>query len=152
MIVTEADRLSLLKRIAIRKKILKSVISPNKILLIGEQVGRPELHEDYPFCAVTASAGWLNRLLDDHKILEQDLYWINALNRDNSKKNLIEIVERLQPFSVFALGKIAEKLCIDSNVEHIAIPHPQYWKRFKSGQEYPLLEKLQETLRKKNEI
>lgn len=112
----------------------------DNILIIGEQVGKPDRDPDFPFFSDQGSSGWLNRQLDEANISEHWLFWMNALDRQGNKKDLSALVEMMQPSYVIALGKVAESLCNEHGIPHIAIPHPQFWRRFKSKERYPLLD------------
>lgn len=91
------------------------------------------------------SSRWLNIQLETWTINEEKLFWINALNLDGSKANISKIIKLLKPSKVIALGNVASNLCKENNFTHIKIPHPAYWKRFKSQIRYPLIEELNVT-------
>lgn len=119
---------------------------PGNILLVGEQASDPtNAPEQQPFCSSKGCSGWLNKLLEAESIPEEKLFWVNAKNNDNSTIRLKELVDVLIPSMVFALGKTAQKLCIDENVECKTFQHPQYHKRFKSKQHYDLISELKES-------
>ncbi len=121
------------------------------ILLIGEQASHPlGAPEQEPFCSDAGCSGWLNRLLAAEQIPEELLFWLNARNNDGSKVDLQSIYDHLQPSVVIGLGKVAEGLICEFDFRESAIflPHPQYWKRFKSKQPYPLVKVLHDQCRK----
>lgn len=118
---------------------------PGVTLLVGERVSHPDESEYHaPFCSVRASSGWLNTLLARSRVCERNLFWINALENDGTFVDLGELVRELRPANVIALGKVAEARLSVYNIEHDAVPHPQYWKRFKSKDPYPLIKKLEQ--------
>ena len=145
----------LYERIILRKELAKKSKPPfgmgnfkkGNILIIGEQSAKPPLHPmgQDPFCGMKGSSKWINLQLETWKIPEEKLFWINALNLDGSKSNLSLIVKLLKPSKIIALGNIAAKLCEENNLTYIKIPHPAYWKRFKSRIKYPLIEELNVT-------
>ena len=47
-----------------------------------------------------------------------------------------------KPKQIVCLGKVAEKWAKKNGWEFVSFPHPQYWKRFKSKEPYPLIEFL----------
>ena len=120
-----------------------------KVFLIGERTSHPEINKYHaPFCSTKACSGWLNKLLCEANIDEADLFWVNALDNDGTPVDLGSMHAYLKPTYVFALGKIAERQLAVYNVTYTAFAHPQYWKRFKSKQTYPLINALCSALRK----
>jgi hypothetical protein len=118
------------------------------VLLIGEQAAR--LNENTPeqqaFCDHRGCSGWINALLEKEGFPESKLFWLNALFNNGDRVHLSSFVKLMEPVKVIALGKVATQSCIDQQVEHISTYHPQYWKRFKSRQRYPLLDILKPIL------
>lgn len=116
-----------------------------KVLLVGERTSHPELNKHHaPFCSIKGCSGWLNGLLEAESIDEKQLAWINALDNDGTPVDLSELWRRLEPHRVFALGKVAEQQLTKHNVPYTAFAHPQYWKRFKHNEPYPLIAALKE--------
>jgi hypothetical protein len=114
-----------------------------KAFLVGEQTSHPEKNKHHaPFCSTKACSGWLNKLLCEANIDEKDLFWVNALDNDGTPVDLGSMHAHLKPGKVFALGKVAERQLAVYNVTYTAFAHPQYWKRFKSKQPYPLIDEL----------
>lgn len=112
------------------------------ITIIGEKPAGPSpLVKSYPFLEVAGSSGWLNSQLNDTHAREDRLFWVNALNLDDSENNP-DIINQLKPKQIVCLGKIAEQWAKKNGWEFVAFPHPQYWKRFKSKQPYPLIDFL----------
>lgn len=124
---------------------------PGVTLLVGEKVsqGDKTVHPTItkyhaPFCSVLASSGWLNTLLAHSTVKEASLFWINALHNDGSPIDLTELVQALQPKHIVALGMVAKEALDKQNILHQHVPHPQYWKRFKSQFPYPLISLLEQ--------
>ena len=116
-----------------------------KAFIVGERTSHPEKNKYHaPFCSTKACSGWLNKLLCEAGIDEKALFWVNALDNDGTPIDLAAMHTHLQPGRVFALGKVAERQLSVYNVTYTAFAHPQYWKRFKSKQPYPLIQALQE--------
>lgn len=113
---------------------------PGSIMLVGERTSHPERNKYHaPFCSIKACSGWLNTLLEAAGVPETKLFWVNALDNDGTNVNLRELYDIINPPSVIALGKVAEHALAEQGITAISVPHPQYWKRFKSKQEYPLI-------------
>lgn len=118
-----------------------------KVMLIGERTSHPEKCKFHaPFCSVKASSGWLNKLLCEANIDEKDLFWVNALDNDGTPVDLGTMHAYLKPGVIFALGKVAERQLDSYNLDYVAFAHPQYWKRFRSKQPYPLIDALKELI------
>lgn len=118
-----------------------------KVFLIGERTSHPEKNKLHaPFCSVKACSGWLNKQLCEADIDEKSLFWVNALDNDGTPVDLQAMHAHLQPKVVFALGKVAEERLRVYNIPYIAFAHPQYWKRFKHKEPYPLIAALKQVL------
>jgi hypothetical protein len=115
--------------------------SRGSVLLVGEQVSHPKENKYHaPFCSTKGCSGWLNVLLENACIPEDKLFWVNALDNDGSKVDLANLYAQLQPTTVIAMGNVArDSLRSQGITEFEHVPHPQYWKRFKSKQPYPLI-------------
>jgi hypothetical protein len=118
---------------------------PGVIMLVGEQVSHPnETKYNAPFCSLRGCSGWLNGLLDKAIIDESKLYWVNALDNNGDPVDLCGLVFSLHPKAIISLGRVAQRQLLAQGItgfEHVH--HPQYWKRFKSKQPYPLIELLE---------
>lgn len=112
------------------------------ILLVGDKPAKR--HANFPFCShlQAGCSWWLANVLDSHDIKEEQLYWVNAYGCDGYPRLAPDFVSDLSPHIVVALGKTASYWCDGASIEHISVHHPQYWKRFKFGQTYPLLDLL----------
>lgn len=110
------------------------------IMLVGEQTSHPEVNKYHlPFCSLKACSGWLNGLLEDAGIPEDQLFWVNALDNDGSEVDLASLHGLLMPRLVVALGNVARDQLTKRRIQHEHVPHPQYWKRFRNKQVYPLI-------------
>jgi hypothetical protein len=118
-------------------------------LIVGEQVNLAAVPWDLPFHHLGGSSEWLLDRLDDAQVHEVDLCWANALDRSGNF-NKLELATTAFPSlrRVVALGDVAANLCCKTlpNVECVNLPHPQYWKRFKSRQVDEYTRLLQEAI------
>lgn len=112
-------------------------------VLVGEQVN-PQVMADpmWPFVTEGGSSYWLTAQLEQAQIPETQLYWLNALSHTGRRTDPA-FLDTLRPGRVVALGKAADLWCQGYGVDHEKVPHPQFWKRFHSGEKYPLLDLLQ---------
>ncbi len=112
------------------------------ILIVGDRPGPDSKGENIPFVG-TGCGSWLLKNMEKSEIDERKLYWINA--KDNfgvvAPKDFLSL---LQPSKIICLGSEAAKWAIDISDEYeiITVPHPQYWRRFKNNERYPLLDLL----------
>jgi hypothetical protein len=110
------------------------------VMMVGERTSHPEANKKHlPFCSIKACSGWLNALLEEAGVPEDKLFWVNALDNDGSEVDLSKLASAIEPTAVFALGNIARDQLKKHHIEHTHVPHPQYWKRFKSKEAYPLI-------------
>ena len=123
---------------------------PGSALLVGEQSAHPtDSPNQQPFCDLHGCSGWLNSQLELASIPEDRLYWVNALNNDGSAVHLCKLIYDLKPSIVITMGKVADDLwnrTCDDMFPHTSVPHPQYWKRFRNKDPYPLIDVLKNTL------
>jgi hypothetical protein len=113
------------------------------IMLVGEQTSHPEANKYHaPFCSTKACSGWLNALLEEANVPEESLFWVNALDNDGTEVDLGKLASAIEPKVIFALGNIARDQLKKHKLECIHVPHPQYWKRFKNKEPYPLIAQL----------
>lgn len=110
------------------------------ILLVGERPGKKASLGliDAAFFSVEASSAWLREIICSMPYTAEDFYWVNAFDRNGIETNW-SFIEKLKPIQIFAFGKYASVSLHKGSVPHIPMPHPQYWKRFKAGSEYPLI-------------
>jgi hypothetical protein len=110
------------------------------ILLLGEQASDPINDPDQkPFCSTRACSGWLNWQMELHNLEEDHFFWLNVLNNDGTAIDLNAAVARLRPSAIISLGNIARNACVKSGITPVHFSHPQYWKRFRSKELYPLI-------------
>jgi len=116
------------------------------VMIVGEQDSDPTASvKQRPFCTTKGCTGWLNKQLDDENIPEEKLFWVNALNNDNTAANLKYVVETMKPIAIVALGGIAQNELQKQEIYNFKpFYHPQYWKRFKSKLPYALIATLKE--------
>lgn len=138
-------------RIELRTEQFKNP-KPGRILLVGERPApsspdHPE-HIYVPFAGDTGCSRWLNDLLDEHRILEENLSWLNAYYYKDQPTTYEQLIEQ-NPKVIITLGGVAERWLSNlSKVPGTYLPrryhtyHPQYWKRFNSKSFYPLIEFL----------
>lgn len=114
-------------------------------LLVGEKSSDPAA-EGLPFISIDNKADgcafWLTWKLEEWGVSERSLYWINALD-DRGRETSPAFLAALRPRRVVALGRTAARWCASTaRVTHAAVDHPQYWKRFRHFDPYPLKEAL----------
>jgi hypothetical protein len=111
------------------------------ILLVGDQVNPNTGVKGWPFVSEGGCSLWLAQQLQTWGISERELYWINAHQYDEAgqlKAVNGNFVEELWPRKIIALGNEAAKWCRNFGFGFEQVDHPQYWKRFQAGTEYPL--------------
>lgn len=111
--------------------------SSDSILLVGDRPTRDNIGQ-LPFIHDKGCAPWLAHQMNRSNIDENMLYWINSANV-NGTFTSGHFIEELNPRLVIALGDHASDWCNHRDIDHIRVPHPQYWRRFRSQQRYPLL-------------
>ena len=116
------------------------------ILIVGDRPGpKAPDDEDYhntPFYSKTYSGGWLTAQMVLHGITEDRLLWINSATKRGVPTD--QSVLTAQRWStVIALGNNAAKwLTKNDCADFIKCDHPQFHRRFKSAEPYPLIELL----------
>lgn len=110
-------------------------------LLVGEEMNSRHTL-DLPFVSESrgGSGPWLAEKLEEWKVPERKLYWVNAYYAGACQR--LTFLETLQPKAVIALGQVASLRLREASVRHTTVPHPQFWKRFHHYEEYPLKEAL----------
>ena len=122
---------------------------PGKIVIIGDRPspGTPVDSKHPPFCGNKSSSKWLNEQLCQAGVPEEELRWLNAVKADGNRTQYCELYQLLPAKIVIALGVNASAWLSAAGVDHVRLPHPQYWKRFRSKEErYPLLEVLERNI------
>ncbi len=115
------------------------------ILMVGEAPGTQAGGTQLPFVhwGRQGASYWLGEQLERSGVGEDQLYWVNA--QDHMGEELKpDFIERMHPKGVIALGKVADQWCDKHGVKHEVVDHPQYWKRFHSKRDYPLINLLKE--------
>lgn len=110
----------------------------DSVVLVGDRCSRHGI-QNLPFVSFHGGgcSAWLAQQLEDWDVSEQELYWVNSAGLG---VNWLDEIDRPRKF--VALGVHAEKWCQHAGVPHQAVPHPQYWKRLKHSDPYPLKEAL----------
>lgn len=148
------DKQEIASRLDTRKHIYTGILSGGvetvEVLLVGDRPGpsapKHDLYVHTPFFSVKHCSGWLNALLHANSIPEHRLAWINSSDRVGTPLNF-DIVRKLRPTRILALGGNAERWLIKNGCSsYIKVDHPQYWKRFKNSQPYPLVDALKTAL------
>jgi hypothetical protein len=118
------------------------------ILIIGDRPGPsapqdPNYHHT-PFYSTKHCSGWLNAALYVAQIPEERLIWINSADKDGVPLDPT-ILDKLEADKTICLGGNAAKwyeAACEYGYEYYKFDHPQYHKRFKNSEEYPLIEFL----------
>lgn len=110
---------------------------PGGTLIVGAEMGAPR-RLDLPFIDATrrGCSAWLSDRLHEWAVPESSLYWVNAYF--DGAATPFHWLDRLQPRRVVALGNVARLRLIEVNTRFQTVPHPQFWRRFKRSEEYPL--------------
>ncbi len=106
-----------------------------RFLIIGESLN-PSNGNKFTFCSSVGCSPWLCDQLDKSGVPETEIGWAN---QDTLTKGAIVDME---PEYVYALGAKARNWCEKNDVSATMFDHPQYWKRFKSNGDYPLVEAM----------
>lgn len=110
-----------------------------RVIIVGDEFGERKNNDallQLPFGSFSGAGCslWLAEQLELGGISERWLGWINSVDVPESIKNN----ERGSP--VIALGEDAAKRLTKRGLKVFhTVPHPQYWKRFRNNQPYPLL-------------
>lgn len=115
---------------------------PGNILIVGDTASNPIIDNvDLPFVHWEGCSPWLAMQLDYAGIPETELYWVNGF-RLNGGIQSDNFIKDLQPRLIIALGDEAARWCEIIDVKHHRVEHPQYWKRFRHADRYPLVNLL----------
>lgn len=110
-------------------------------LLVGDQVNATNSVWDWPFVATDGCSPWLATELDKGGIDERSLYWINAVDRRGIEADPA-FIDQLHPGLIVALGKAAAIWCQRNRLQFTEVAHPQFHKRFRYNEDYPLIHVL----------
>lgn len=80
---------------------------------------------------------WLTQQLENAGIPENQLFWFNA------DQPVDEIIKLIPDCHLVALGEKAAARVSPLRYDRFSRPHPQYWKRFRSDEMYPLIPLLE---------
>ena len=108
-----------------------------RFLFVGERGSNPEAYVDLPFFATVGSSAFLNTALLAAGYLENEVAMVNAYSVTGTEPNKL-----LKFPKTIALGNVAALVCQAQGIEHTLIPHPQYWKRFRSQVPHEYIDKL----------
>lgn len=120
------------------------------VLLLGDSVNIATGYHHWPFItsSATGCSSWLADSLDEAEINETDLYWVNVNDTycwwPQVADGLPRWVQLLKPKAVVALGKEAKDIMnrYTWGCDTYSVYHPQYAKRFRSKEEYHLIDIL----------
>lgn len=110
------------------------------IVLVGEDFAERKNQDawyQWPFASFSGEgcSKWLTDELNRAGIREHQLLWVNA----DQPLDLLPTGENL---TVIALGRLAYEACYKAKLKAVQVEHPQYHKRFKSGNTYPLIQRI----------
>lgn len=92
---------------------------------------------------------WLTEQLEEAKIPETALYWINVQGA-NEEFIRPRFIDTLRPAKIIALGGVPSDWCKQHNIEERSmtkvhtVPHPSYWSAYFPHRKYQLLDLLSE--------
>lgn len=128
--------------------------SKGRVLIVGDRPGPsapvdPGFHHT-PFYSTKHCSGWLNSLQVQEGTPEDQTVWINSTDHRGLPLHA-GIVDALEARAIILLGGHARRWFETTNewqdwrfVEDV--PHPQYWKRFRNKDPYPLFTVINELL------
>jgi hypothetical protein len=102
----------------------------NKMVVVGEAVNKNTTWLGLPFDN-GGSSEFLYSCMREAQVPEPRVYLCNAKDLTVEEAMFIRQGET-EPW--LALGDVAHKVLNELSISHSHIPHPQYWKRFKSNQ------------------
>jgi hypothetical protein len=115
---------------------------PGNILIVGDTANNPIIDNiDLPFVHWDGCSPWLAMQLDYAGIPETELYWVNGFRLDGGIQSK-DFLDDLKPRLIVALGEEAARWCEIADLKHTRVEHPQYWKRFRTADPYPLVNLL----------
>jgi adenylate kinase family enzyme len=115
---------------------------PGNILIVGDTASNPLIDNiDLPFVHWDGCSPWLAMQLDYAGVPESELYWVNGFRLDGGIQSK-DFVDELQPRLIVALGEEAARWCEIADLKYTRVEHPQYWKRFRHADQYPLVNLL----------
>lgn len=148
--LSESSKNAVLERLEIRKniylKFLKTGRVETPLLIVGDRPGpsapKIEGYHHTPFYSTKHCSGWLNILLNSSNINESILTWINAYDENGKSYSHNGISDSTE---IIALGGNASKWLQSKGLSKFTkVHHPQFWKRFNSKMDYPLIDILRQ--------
>lgn len=134
------------RRKAYERWLLTGKTTGKRILIVGDRPGPKAPQTDNfhhtPFYGKVYSGGWLNEELVKAEIAEDCLMWINSASWDGKPTSTAILANDWE--LIIALGNNAKKWLDKAGAQHIKVDHPQFHKRFKSKEPYPLISILKE--------
>ena len=120
------------------------------IMIVGDCFGEIKTNDSlyqWPFASFTdvGCSRWLAKLLQHAEIKEEWLFWINTDQITTGRGR--EFRELAANRHVIALGDVADARLTELGIDHYKVPHPQFYKRFKGSEPYPLPELIREIMR-----
>lgn len=115
----------------------------NRIIMVGEQCSSLDQH-GIPFVGKGNSGEWITNQLEEAQIPEYDLYWVNVKTTEGlpNLHTVKRVITEQSPEIIVGLGGEASRALEHLDVDFEPFAHPQYWKRFKHGYDYPLIDYL----------
>lgn len=159
------EQRAIAKQLTSRRAAFENLIYAQKgpahpvILMVGDRPGPGAPNTDSfhhtPFYSIYNSSGWLNVQLVREQIPEERLLWVNSADRHDKDTDPTTIFNFVNVATAVALGSNAAKWLKTLDFEKFRQPqnssyrviqtyHPQYWKRWRSKERYPLLDILKE--------
>jgi len=101
------------------------------VLLVGDQVGPGSGDWSLPFVPYRRTSGHflMSELVLDRELLSS-VALVNSVQPNGEPENVLELWEELLRPKVVALGRLAERRLQRIGLEHKAVAHPQYVRRF----------------------
>ena len=153
--LSESEKTDFDRLLATRRALFEDIVLTRNykrglgmVLIVGDKPGpsaptAPDYHHT-PFYSTKHCSGWLNSELLKAGVPEDRLVWINSADKDGIPTDYL-IIDKIDPSIVVCLGGNAEKW-VNKIPEHGGeyhayhkFDHPQYHKRFKNKQPYPLI-------------
>jgi len=115
-----------------------------RFLLVGERAdGKDSCGADLAFYSDQKSSHFLNECLWEAGYQEEELAFANIMTMDATYNDIRAIYRNNPAQTIIALGKVASNRCHNLGVPRLEIPHPAFFKRFKSKSRDKYVELLQ---------
>ena len=104
---------------------------------------------DLPFVGMDPYINqWLTYQLELSGIPESQLAWMNVRKPSGSFKSAqaLTAISGFTQRRIIALGDVARAWCESNAIDHDAVPCPDTWARYHTGQTYPLIDSIMEAL------